>query len=328
MTARSPNAGTPRNQAALRPNYPDALYKQLVFFRLPPALERTNDLLGTTPVDLRKLGRAIQDEPDVAAETVRLCNSSLFSLPRPVSSLEQAVVTTDAEIVRTLLVTCWLTRRSSSKVVPHENQLFWSHSLLAARISRRIGEWTGLVQSELVFLAGLLHDIGDLPFLTLFSSDGIQEHPGTLEDLGESVEIQRRHFGTDHCELGGRLGALLRIHPSLAEVVLKHQQSGPFKHLSPLVAIVGAAEAILQAHRFCTSEELPTEGMGASIQEALAKWLPGLNPSAEHHLITALEQDLLSSSRSFAARAGNVLCGPQPGSMARLPTERSSSSGC
>lgn len=327
MTVRSPDSVTPKSQAAKPHDYPNALYKQLAVFRPSPGLQRTNGLLSTTPVDLRRLGRAIQDDPDLAAETVRLCNSSLFRLPRPVSSLEQAVVATDAEIVRILLLTCWLTKRSGSEVSTRENQLFWSHSLLAAQISSRISEWTGLVQPERAFLAGLLHDIGDLPYLTLFSSDGTERYLDVLEDLGESIETQRRRSQTDHCELGGRLSTMLGLPLSLAEVVSKHHQPNTILPGFPLLSIVAAAEAISQARRPCARQEFPTEALGTFIKDSLEKWLPGLNPSASHRLIGVLESDLLANGRHFAPLAGDVWSDSLPGTAARSQAEKSFSAG-
>ncbi|MEJ2006651.1 MAG: HDOD domain-containing protein [Acidobacteriota bacterium] len=314
-------------QAEKPHNYPNALYKEIALFRPSTSVQQTNSLLNTTPVDLRRLGAAARNDPDLAVETVRFCNSSLFRLPRPVSSLEQAVVATNAETVRILLLTCWLTRLSGSKVAMRENQLFWSHSLLAAQISRRISEWTGLVQPEQAFLAGLLHDVGNLPFLTLFSSGGVARQQGLFEDLGESIESQRRRFGTDHCELGERLAVALGFPFPLAEVVSKHHQPGDAIRGFPLLSIVGAAEAITQASHDRAKQEIPAEVPGTFIKDSLRKWLPGLNPDANTHLIAALEADLLANARRFAPEAGRVWSDSLPGSAPKSKAEKGTCAG-
>ncbi|MCL5670818.1 MAG: HDOD domain-containing protein [Acidobacteria bacterium] len=303
---------TQQSQAEEPHDYPNALRQELAIYRPSPALERANGLLGTVPVELRKLGEAIQDDLGLAAETVKLCNSSLFGLPRPVSSLEQAVVATDADIVRTLLLACWLTKLTGSRIPTRENRLFWSHSLLVAQISRRISEWAGLAQPEKTFLAGLLHDVGILPFLTLFSREGAPRQRSILENLGESIESERRRFGTDHCELGGRLSTLLGFPHPLAEVVAKHHQPGIAIFSFPLLPIVGAAEVISQARHLCAKQELAPEALRTLIKDSLGKWLPGFDPSASHHLVEALESDLLASVKRFTPGEGNAWCDSLP----------------
>jgi len=191
-------------------------------------------------------------------------------------------------------------------ITPRENQLFWSHSLLAAQISRRISEWTGLIQPEQAFLAGLLHDIGNLPFLALLSCGGTEGHDNSFENLGDSLESQRRRFGTDHCELGERLSALLGFPPPLLEVVLNHHQPGSAIPGFPLLPIVGAAEAVSQVCHPYARQELPAEALGPFIKDSLEKWLPRLNPSISHRLVGTLEAGLLGSGKHSKPAAGNV----------------------
>lgn len=294
MITESQNPQDRQSQELTRCGTPEAFCQEVELFRPSPALKRMNELLSAIPVDLKKLGAALQGDPQLALEVVKFSNSSLFGLPRPVASLEQAVVATGSDMARTLLLTCWLTRLSGNQISVADNQLFWSHGLNVARISRRVGEWMGLAQPELAFLAGLLHDIGDLPMLAALAKNGAEGPQSTFEDLGESLESQRRRFGTDHCELGGRLVDVLAIPLLLAEVIVKHHHRDLAKSGFPLLPIVGAAEAIAQASRLCTKQELPPEALGGFVADCLAKWLPGLDRSAGRHLVEELESDLLA----------------------------------
>lgn len=316
---------TEQRQAEKPHRCPEALWREVAAFGPSPALERMNNLLETVPVDLRRLGEAIRDDPGLAAEAVKLSNSSLFGLPRPVSSLEQAVVATGADIVQTLLLTCWLTRLTGRTISRHENQLFWSHSLQVAWISRRISEWTGLAQPEQAFLAGLLHDIGDLPFLSLSSKNRARGRQIGFGGVGESIELQRRHFGTDHCELGAKLSAMLGIPLPLAEVISNHHQPPATGSSFPLLPMVGAAEAIAEASSLCAKEELPGESLGAWIRDELGKWLPGLNPSASRHLVETLESDLLGNAGHPRPDGDNAWSDSLPREEAHTQAQKSSS---
>lgn len=284
-------------------NYREILFKEVDIFRPSPPLQQVNSLLSMVPVDLRKLGTAGQEGTGLVEEAIRLCNSSLFGLARPVSTLEQAVVATDADLIRTLLLTCWLTKLTGSKVATQANQMFWSHGLLVSQFSRRIGEWAGLAQPEWAFLAGLLHDAGALPFLTLLSRDGTAEHQNIFLDLGDCIESQRSRFGTDHCELGQKLNAILDFPLPVAEAIARHHQRKTALSRFPLLSIVGCAEAISQVCYHCSIEELRGEGIENFIKDMLRAWLPGLNPSASLPLLGALKSDLVGTTGQLSPDA-------------------------
>lgn len=302
MTATSHDSLTFARQPEISHDYPNVLFQELGIFRPSPALQAMNVLLSAVPVDLGKLGKAVQAGSELAEEAVRLCNSSLFALSRPVSSLEQAVVATDADLVRTLLLTCWLTKLTGSKVAAREIQMFWSHSLLVAQISRRIGDWAGLAQTEQVFLAGLLHDAGALPIIALLSKNKNAESRNNFEDLGESIESQRLRFGTDHCELGQKLNAILDFPLPVAEVIARHHQRETTLPASPALSIVGCAEVISQVRNHWAKHELCAEEVEPFIKDALRAWLAGLNLSASLPLVAALRSDLMGSIRMHNAQ--------------------------
>ncbi len=299
MTATSHDSLTRVRQPEISHDCPNALFQELGIFRPSPALQAMNALLSTVPVDLGKLGKAVQGGSALAEEAVRLCNSSLFALSRPVSSLEQAVVATDTDLVRTLLLTCWLTKLTGSKVTVSENRMFWSHSLLVAQISRRIGDWAGLAQTEQVFLAGLLHDAGALPIITLLSRNKNPESQNIFEDLGESIDSQRLRFGTDHCELGQKLNAILDFPLTVAEVIAGHHQRRNTLPATPALAIVGCAEVIAQVCDRWAKHELRAGEVEPLVKEALRAWLASLDFSASLPLVAALRSDLMENIRRF-----------------------------
>lgn len=302
MRARIQNAISNLHAEGEPCEYPEVLFQELYIFRPSRALQRLNGLLSEIPVDLKKLGQAVQDGPTLAAETVRFCNSSLFGLSRPISTLEQAVVATDADIVRALLLTCWLAKLTGHRVAARENRMFWDHNLLVARISRRINDWAGLAQPEQAFLAGLLHDVGMLPFLTLLSRVETSGEPSLYENSSESIDSQRIRFKTDHCELGKRLSTILDFPLPLAEVVSRHHQRKNFRIDIPLLSVVSCAEAVSQFHFLRAKQELPEETVVTFLKETLQEWLPGRNHSSSLALLAALKTDLLTDIRSQEQR--------------------------
>jgi HD-like signal output (HDOD) protein len=267
-----------------------ALHKEVSFFAPPPSLARINCLLSSAPVDLNSLGEAVKEESALVSETLKLCNSSLFGLSHPVVSLEQAVIIMGSDMVRALLCACWLVQFTGARVPAQENFSFWRHSLLVARLSRRLSGWTGCAQQEWAFLAGLFHDIGILPFLTMLSRSEAAESGSVFETIGDRVEMQRRRFTTDHCELGLLLGAELGLPAPLVEACARHHHRGGTLSHTSLSRLSGAAEMIAQAAT--GNGSAPSTTLSQVIQRALAEYLAGYDRLASASVIEALESDL------------------------------------
>ncbi|MDE3179696.1 MAG: HDOD domain-containing protein [Acidobacteriota bacterium] len=272
-------------------------------FAPPRSLTRINQLLSAEPVDLRRLGEAVAENSGVAAEALRLCNSSVFGLCPQAISVEQAVVSLDAEIVRSLLLTCWLTRYSAAHVQARENRIFWRHSLLVAQLSRRLAEWLNFAAPEKVFLAGLLHDAGNLPFLSFFSRTGPPGHEGIYQEVGDSVDLQRRRFGNDHCELGEKMVSILGLPPYIADAVERHhQRAEPDTTLTPFIY---AAEMISLRHKEMSIGAGLAAPQSRLIHAVLEECFPGFGGPGFGGLVDVLDAELQTASLPFARATGS-----------------------
>lgn len=275
------------------------LRAEVDLFRLPAGLARMNQLLSAAPVDLRRLGNAGVEDAGIVSRMLHLSNSSLFNLSPHVNTLEQAVSVLDSEVVRELLLTCWLIRFSGERAAARENHAFWRHSLGVARLSRQIAQWIDFAQPERAFLAGLLHDVGMLPFLTLYSRCGVPIRQGVVEYVGDGIDLQRRRFGADHCELGLKMAAVLEFPASIGDTAACHHQRGALLAGALPVSLVACAESISQAASHVEgAASLP---LAMAIRSALAEYLPQLLPQASSRLAEALECEITQPPPKDAA---------------------------
>jgi HD-like signal output (HDOD) protein len=261
---------------------------------LPERIFALNEILSASPVDLNRLAELSGWEPRLVQKVLRCCNSNLFDLPQPISTLQQAVIFVGADAVRTLVLICRLVEYVEGQIAAAEARAFWPHSFLAALLSERIARWINYPFPEQAYLAGMLHDIGALPILAAASRRTKPWDSVTLEKIGESLEDQRQRFGVDHCELGHWIGVCWNFPGALVEVFESHH--GPTSDDAPLVGIVCAAE------QFCYSQGL---GLGSVMprldstaqgkdEKLLEDCLPGLDVSSRIRLAQALESDFIN----------------------------------
>jgi HD-like signal output (HDOD) protein len=180
-----------------------------------------------------------------------------------------------------------------SGVASEDIQSFWQHCFLTAALSERLARGVAYPQPEQAYLAGLLHDIGALPLLMVSSTEA-QGKEG-VASWGESLELERECFGTDHCDVGQWIGVSWNFGPSLLEVMTGHHNPREAKEDPHLVGIVSAAD------QFCVRRGIvlgaaPPELSGPTAskdQAILQACLPQLKPEEADKLAEMLETDFL-----------------------------------
>jgi len=176
---------------------------------LPAYVFELNALLNASPVDLTKVAQLIRTDPSLTAQVLRMCHTMPYAVP--VTRIEDAVVLAGVERLRALVLTCSL---AGSQSALQEMQFFWQHSLFTAVLSEHLAEWTAYPDPDKAYLAGLLHDIGELALLACSASKGHGVELGVMMAVAwnypaELAEVLECH----HCPRDAR------IDPQLAGIV-------------------------------------------------------------------------------------------------------------
>src|SRR4029077_6373472 len=101
------------------------------------------------------------------ADVLRLANSPLIGVRREIKSVMQAVMMLGLERIKALATTLSL-RAFLTAAVPNGALLAsWRHNLATAIICERLGRIL-VIDSDICYTAGLVHDIGRLALLCAF----------------------------------------------------------------------------------------------------------------------------------------------------------------
>jgi HD-like signal output (HDOD) protein len=262
---------------------------------LPAYVFELNSLLAATPVNFKRVVEVIRTDPSLTAQVLRLCNSAFMGFRDRVTKIRHAVMLVGTERLRTMVLTCSLVEYVGHRVSSEDIQSFWQHCFLTAALSERLARGIAYSQPEQAYLAGLLHDIGALPLLVVTSAESQERENMDTCGWGESVELERQHFGTDHCEVGRWIGVSWNFSPTLLEVMVSHHDPQEAKQDPHLVGVVAAAD------QFCVRRGIALGGMPPELSEPadnqdrviLQACLPQLKPEEGNKLAEMLETDFL-----------------------------------
>ncbi len=205
---------------------PESIVDAIACFDLPSmpqVLLRLLRLADSPSVSAADLAEVVQQDPAlsvhvlVAANQVkRRQNGDLKTIGRCVEALGPHIVQTMAAC---LAIRGVFDRSGGERSLDLTG--YWVHSLRVADLARAIAIQLGREDGEEAYLAGLLHDIGQLLLL-----GGMNGRYGTLlawsRDEAALLALERPELGTDHAAVGAWLIDQWRLPSFMADAVLFH----------------------------------------------------------------------------------------------------------
>lgn len=224
-----------RNLEAM-PTMPATLGPLLRCLELPP-----------DQIEVEKITELISYDESIAAQCLRMANSSLFSRHSAIETVHGAVVSLGARRLRDILWSTYFMRLTPKGNWPLNLNAFWEHSFGCALVSQQLAEKISLPEPEKVYLCGLLHDVGEIVNATLLH-DEFKSATEMAVGRGISLfEAEKETLGFTHCETGKLLGDYWNLSPDVQSVIEFHHSPevapGP-PGLVGLVAIVNLSDLL------------------------------------------------------------------------------------
>jgi len=189
---------------------------------LPDAAIRLNALLTDPDTTTGEIVDVVSLDPALSARVLRAVNSAYFGLRVRVDTISKAVTMIGTSELHSLVLATSAAqafKNISSKLVDME--AFWQHSVRAALAARGFAETSLRRHRERVFLAALMHDVGQLvlyhqlPDLSTKILEAVRN--GAPRESSEQ-EI----LGFTHADVGAALLERWNLPPSLTEPVRFH----------------------------------------------------------------------------------------------------------
>ena len=213
---------------------------------MPASTSEVLRLFQAPDVDTAKLTRAIELDPGLAANILRLANSPYFGTPRSTSSIKDAIVRLGTKNIYQLVMSSAVAPLIRESVRGYElppGEML-RHSIAVGVGAERLGEALDCSRENHTFTAGLLHDIGKVVLGSFLEVDAAPIVTLATEKHMSFEKAEREVLGVDHAELGAFLLEQWSFPAPLVEVVRWHHQPGEAQDASDVVHLVHVSDAL------------------------------------------------------------------------------------
>ena len=223
------------------------IVKQIEYIpAFPETIKRVLDLCDRKESSMSQIAMQIEKDPALTADVLKLVNSAAFSSGNRVKNLSAALPRLGLQNIKQ--VTLASASMASLNSHYHVFQDFWEHSFKCGFYAKKIAEILELkVELEMVYLGGLLHDLGKI---ILESVD-----PETMEFISHSpldrnrttsATMEEVTLGVSHAHIGAIVAENWGFSPELVEMIRNHHR--PFvspQNVRLETAVVHLANALL-----------------------------------------------------------------------------------
>ncbi len=228
------------------------------FIEKMPALSTTvckvMEVCSRTDVSPNELHKVISLDPVLAAQVLKLANSAYYSFVEEVTSLVRAItwlgINTVKNMALSMAIIETINKVKKNEALPVNS--FWRHSIAVGVSAKILGrEIGGLSQLELdeLFIAGLTHDLGKIPF----GVEYIRPLRFAQREQLPLIVAERELLGMDHQEIGLLIAEKWRLNSRIRNCINHHHDINSLHTLEDqarLVAIVALGNIFANIYNF------------------------------------------------------------------------------
>lgn len=195
------------------PSFESQLQQVTGLISLPEVYLKFRRLMDDPASNLEDFTGVVQLDANLTSKLLQVVNSAYFGFTGKINDISRAVNMIGLGQLHMMVLGI---SAVSSLNFPNDIislKTFWRHSLLSAVLAKQLAEKTAIRNSENLFIAGLLHEIGHLVLYVHFP-ELARKAMQTAEETADSLfQAEEKVIGMHY----GQIGAILMTHWNLPE---------------------------------------------------------------------------------------------------------------
>jgi HD-like signal output (HDOD) protein len=163
---------------------------RLILPTLPDVAIKVRNAVGNGDVSTQELAAIIMTDVALTSRLIHVANSPLYRGATEINNIQLAIARLGDNTVRNLVTSLVMQQmfRPTVKLLEDLFRKIWEQSVLVSSISRALAVFTPHLNVDEAMLAGLIHQIGKLPILTLAEKiPEFRKSPTRMEKLLEKA---------------------------------------------------------------------------------------------------------------------------------------------
>ncbi|HPX60434.1 MAG TPA: HDOD domain-containing protein [Deltaproteobacteria bacterium] len=210
-----------------RPDLETIIDNASTVYSLPLIHDRLTQAINNPRASFADITEIISEDQGLCFRILKLANSPMFGYHRNIDTITRAATIIGTQQLRDLSLAVSVI--GVFKGIPEElinMTSFWQHSITCGIVARALATCRREPNVERFFVAGMLHDVGQLVLFTSMPRimcDIIEENRSSGQP---QYLVQQDLLGFDHADVGGELLKKWKIPQSVAEPVARHHAPG------------------------------------------------------------------------------------------------------
>ncbi len=223
----------------------ELIRKDIKLITLPTVFTRINETIMKPNSSSHEIADLISKDTGLSARLLKIVNSAFYGYPSEIDSLSQAVSIVGTNQLSMLALGIDVVAEFKDIPSRYMNMnLFWKHSIACGIIARLIAATRNIQNTERLFVAGMLHDIGRLVVYHYMPHDALDMLKEARDTEAPLARVEVEYLGGDHAEIGGLLLQIWKLPQSLENAVRYHHQPGESQNgLEPAIVHVADVTA-------------------------------------------------------------------------------------
>lgn len=163
---------------------------RLILPTLPDIALKVRDSVSKGDASAQELAEMIATDPALSARLIQVANSPLYRGANEIKNIQMAVTRLGNSTIRTLITSLVMQQmfKPTTALLEHYFRSIWEQGVNVSAISRALASFVPSLNPDEAMLAGLIHQIGKLPILTLVEKiPEFKDSPSRLEKLLEKA---------------------------------------------------------------------------------------------------------------------------------------------
>ncbi len=213
-------------------------------FTLPDMYLRVKEAIDSEESSVGQVAELIASDPVITARLLRFANSAFFGLSQQVDTISRAVTVLGTQLAHDVVLATSVVDSCAGVADTVDLRSFWSDSAYCGLLARLLAQRCNVLDSERIFLEGLLRDLGHLVMYQQLPDETGAAREQARSSGRELYQVERDILGCHYGEVGQELMASWQLPASFGEVARYHVDPAGASNCPLEAAIVHIAHQI------------------------------------------------------------------------------------